>query len=178
MKVIETTFRGCRFRSRLEARWAVFMHALKVPYVYEPEGYDLDDGICYAPDFWLPDQDCFLEIKPVEPSEEETVKAGKLAIFTKKMVMICFGPIEVPSDHGGGDSMHAIFPPFSREPFGWDSPYLWCHCPHCHRVGIQFDGYADRINCKCPKQTGDKGSNYESPRLVRAYEIARGFRFF
>jgi hypothetical protein len=58
MQVFETTFRGCRFRSRLEVRWAVFMHALWVPYVYEPEGYDLGDGLCYAPDFWLPQQNC------------------------------------------------------------------------------------------------------------------------
>lgn len=126
MKVIETTFRGCRFRSRLEARWAVFMHALHVPYVYEPEGYDLEDGVCYVPDFWLLRQDCFLEIKPAYPTEEETLKAQKLAIFTKKQVMICFGPVEVP-EFSDGDSMIEISPPdFYKDPDWTEEEELVC----------------------------------------------------
>jgi hypothetical protein len=67
MKVLETKYRGYRFRSRLEARWAVFMDALHVPYAYEPEAYDLD-GLFYLLDFWLPRLKAFLEIKPAEPT--------------------------------------------------------------------------------------------------------------
>jgi hypothetical protein len=63
LKAIETRYRGYRFRSRLEARWAVFMDALGVRWEFEPEGYDLD-GERYLPDFWLPDLRAFLEIKP------------------------------------------------------------------------------------------------------------------
>lgn len=51
MKAIETIYNGYRFRSRLEARWAVFFDALGVEYEYEPEGFDLGGGLYYLPDF-------------------------------------------------------------------------------------------------------------------------------
>lgn len=51
MKAIETYYNGYRFRSRLEARWAVFFDTLGVRYEYEPEGFELDDGTWYLPDF-------------------------------------------------------------------------------------------------------------------------------
>lgn len=51
IKAIQTEYNGYRFRSRLEARWAVFFDALGVKYEYEPEGFDLGDGLYYLPDF-------------------------------------------------------------------------------------------------------------------------------
>ena len=36
MKVMETRYKGCRFRSRLEARWAVFFDALGVRWGDDP----------------------------------------------------------------------------------------------------------------------------------------------
>jgi hypothetical protein len=39
LKPIETFYRGYRFRSRLEARWAVFMDAAGIVWEYEPEGF-------------------------------------------------------------------------------------------------------------------------------------------
>ena len=49
IKAIETKYKGYRFRSRREARWAVFFDKLNVVYEYEPEGFDLD-GLWYLPD--------------------------------------------------------------------------------------------------------------------------------
>lgn len=69
IKAIETVYNGYRFRSRLEARWAVFFDALGTPWEYEKEGYDLPDIGWYLPDFWLPDQGCFVEIKPENDHE-------------------------------------------------------------------------------------------------------------
>lgn len=40
VKAIETFYAGYRFRSRLEARWAVFSATLGVPFEYEKEGFD------------------------------------------------------------------------------------------------------------------------------------------
>lgn len=60
IKPIETRYKGYRFRSRLEARWAVFLDAMGVSWEYEPEGY-LINGRPYLPDFALPD--AILEIK-------------------------------------------------------------------------------------------------------------------
>ena len=51
IKPIETIYNGYRFRSRLEARWAVFFDALGVKYEYEPEGFELPSGKRYLPDF-------------------------------------------------------------------------------------------------------------------------------
>lgn len=51
MKAIETRYKGYRFRSRLEARWAVFFDALGIKWEYEPEGYDLGEAGWYLPDF-------------------------------------------------------------------------------------------------------------------------------
>lgn len=52
IKAIETRYAGCRFRSRLEARWAVFFDTLGVPWEYEPEGFVVE-GTPYLPDFRL-----------------------------------------------------------------------------------------------------------------------------
>lgn len=51
IEAIQTEYNGYRFRSRLEARWAVFFDALGVDYNYEPEGIESDDGVRYLPDF-------------------------------------------------------------------------------------------------------------------------------
>ena len=57
---LETRYEGHRFRSRLEARWAVFFDALGVRYHYEPQGYGLGGGLgSYLPDFWIPPQSGF-----------------------------------------------------------------------------------------------------------------------
>lgn len=50
---LETRYNGCLYRSRLEARWAVFFDALGVPYEYQHAGFTLE-GVWYHPDFWLP----------------------------------------------------------------------------------------------------------------------------
>jgi len=63
IKAIETVYNGYRFRSRLEARWAVFFDAMGIKYEYEPEGYYTEDGKYYLPDFYLPDFRCLFEVK-------------------------------------------------------------------------------------------------------------------
>lgn len=50
MRAIETEYLGYRFRSRLEARWAVFFDSLGLDWQYEPEGFELESGR-YLPDF-------------------------------------------------------------------------------------------------------------------------------
>lgn len=56
IKAIETHYDGCRFRSRLEARWAVFLNHEGITWEYEPQGFTIDTPIGkrnYLPDFWL-----------------------------------------------------------------------------------------------------------------------------
>lgn len=70
IKPIETRYDGRRFRSRTEARWAVFFNALGLEYEYEREGYDLG-GAWYLPDFYLPAFPMWVEVKGTEPTPEE-----------------------------------------------------------------------------------------------------------
>lgn len=55
IKAIETRYKGYNFRSRLEARWAVFFDSLRWQWRYEHEGYHIgwleDDTIAWLPDF-------------------------------------------------------------------------------------------------------------------------------
>lgn len=79
IKAIETHYKGYRFRSRLEARWAVFFDALGIQWEYEPEGFELPDGTRYLPDFWLPRLQTYIEIKGQTPSGDEYKKAQFLS---------------------------------------------------------------------------------------------------
>lgn len=63
IKPIETIYNGYRFRSRLEARWAVFFDAANIKYQYEPDGFTGYLGIPYLPDFYLPDFHVYAEVK-------------------------------------------------------------------------------------------------------------------
>lgn len=89
IKAIETQYKNYRFRSRLEARWAVFLDTLGIEWEYEREGYDLGDPLgYYLPDFWLPfstyypNGGYFLEIKGQQPTDAELAKIATLAAGT------------------------------------------------------------------------------------------------
>lgn len=97
MKAIQTKYKGYHFRSRLEARWAVFFDALGLKWEYEPEGFDLGGGVRYLPDFWLPDLDMWVEVKAGQPTITEAQKAKALTVQSNKAVFITCGS---PSDTG------------------------------------------------------------------------------
>lgn len=80
IKAIQTHYNGYHFRSRLEARWAVFFDELGVRYEYEPDGYDLGDLGWYLPDFWLPELRTWFEIKPLseKPVVPKVYCAGRI----------------------------------------------------------------------------------------------------
>lgn len=91
MKAIETHYKGYRFRSRIEARYAVFFDALGIEWQYEVEGFNLDDGDYYLPDFWLPSFDRYIEIKGQPPTPKEIRLCRKLQFHTEKQIAICHG---------------------------------------------------------------------------------------
>lgn len=62
IKSLQTTYAGCTFRSRTEARWAVWFDAVGVRFNYEAEGFLIRSG-AYLPDFWLPELRLFFEVK-------------------------------------------------------------------------------------------------------------------
>lgn len=158
LQAIETRYKGYRFRSRLEARWAVFFDALGVEWEYEKEGYDLGEHGWYLPDFWLPEQACWIEIKGKTPTDTEWNKAMALSSLTETRLYLFFGPI--PSDatacgpsYEESDSAYLFTagPEYIRghtEEAGGDIHHCWCECPDCGAVGIRFDARADRLPCK------------------------------
>ena len=96
IKPIETRYNGYRFRSRLEARWAVYFDKLGIKYEYEPQGYRLPTGECYLPDFYLPDVQSYVEIKPRSISRIDLRNAkNKMAMLTlasnDKFGIVCAG---------------------------------------------------------------------------------------
>ena len=94
IKPIETFYNGYRFRSRLEARWAVYFDALAVKYQYEPQGYKLCDGVYYLPDFYLPDMETYVEIKPIGSEgcyKDAMEKLELLCLGTEKFGLFCVG---------------------------------------------------------------------------------------
>jgi len=63
IKAIPTTYRGVDFDSTLEADWAATFDGLGWKWEPEPVGVELDDGQWYRPDFYLPTQRVWAEVK-------------------------------------------------------------------------------------------------------------------
>lgn len=161
LKAIETIYNGYRFRSRLEARWAVFFDTLGIKYEYEMEGYDLD-GEWYLPDFWLPELDCWIEIKGKEPTLDEFGKAETLCMESGHDVHVFWGDIPFPYPDESQSS--SFVDGNSAHPDG----YCWCECDCGHGLlCVTWPGWT--IN----------GHEYheDTPRLIEAYTAARQARF-
>lgn len=95
IKAIETRYKGYRFRSRLEARWAVYFDAIGCPWEYEPQGYHLGGGISYLPDFrllWPGQLPLWAKVKPAPFSTDELERTWRLAAHTGEGVLHLVGP--------------------------------------------------------------------------------------
>jgi hypothetical protein len=119
-KAIETKYHGYKFRSRLEARWAVFLDELMIDYRYEPEGYVLEEA-AYLPDFYLPGHHCFLEIKGKRPTVEEIEKTRLLALYTGEDVCTLFGDIWLPNESMSYNAYRYTSPKVYAYPLGKQS---------------------------------------------------------
>lgn len=65
IKAKPTLYNGIQMRSLLETRWAKFLDYCNIKWSYEPEGYVFKDGTAYLPDFYLPEQKAYLEVKGI-----------------------------------------------------------------------------------------------------------------
>jgi len=76
-----TIYKGICFRSKLEARWAVVFDKLGIEWVYEPDtlSRDWDGMVYYRPDFYLPNFDFYVEVKPNDDKlQERAIDIGQL----------------------------------------------------------------------------------------------------
>ena len=98
---IKTNYKGITFRSRLESRFAALMDELRIRYIYEPMKYNLIDGGTYMIDFFLPDQQLYVELKPKWPHIEEESKCEQMSARGFRVALLY------------GSSLHK--PPFRSE---------------------------------------------------------------
>jgi len=92
MNAIPTDYHGYRCRSRLEARWIVFFEHMGIDFLYEPEGFEFEDGTRYLPDFYLPQIRFWAEVKPAEFTAEELHKAESLVRASHRNLLMLVGP--------------------------------------------------------------------------------------
>jgi len=90
MQAIQTKYAGCFFRSRLEARWAVFLDHVGIQWQYEYQGFacpyrlTLEDGTFpYLPDFWLPELGMYAEVKGSLTANETKKVLNSAAHFSE-----------------------------------------------------------------------------------------------
>jgi len=202
IKAIETIYKGFRFRSRLEARWAVFFDKVGIEWQYEAQGFNLPDGTTYLPDFFLPQirNGLWVEIKGQRPTESDGAKMRHLVNGTNHWGTIRVGePMnnlllsdsyfnnqkygylgEIDdSDHewAGIYVLQKHYVPTFFSPYPDDHPYLFCVCPVCHKIGFEFLGRGERV---CDDTgSGDRGKFYsgDHPKIYLAALAARKARF-
>lgn len=174
IKPIPTSYRGYRFRSRLEARWAVFMdHAGISDWRYETQGF-LIGSVPYLPDFYLPSSDAWIEVKGAAAELDYDLMLAAPACLPGGRLLIV-GPNPEPPEDGNWAwlGLDAI----EDEP---DACGTW----------LQFGeggllGYASETSSAPPEQEdGDRWLtpilNMVSdtpPRIIAAYRAARSARF-
>lgn len=171
---IETIYKKYRFRSRLEARWAVFFDHCGIKYEYEPEGFVLSDGEKYLPDFYLPEQDAYVEVKSIgainirfeddevwfEDGREKASKYGCFihdAVYAGHTAIIVQGdPTDclTGKDHGGN---------------GCGNIFTLTKCVGCgkdHMTAFPFMGFADnKIILTCTQESVKSGHFYPSNNM-------------
>lgn len=175
IKAIETRYNGYHFRSRLEARWAVFFDTAGIMYSYEPQGFDLD-GLYYLPDFWLPEMQSWAEVKPgsyrcgwydwnssllkyqpfADPRNpympdsfyDAMTKARRLVDasgFSLFMLFEDFMPLTCDHEYRILGSNKAWHPNNRHE----DGCCEFAECPLCCKIGFSTHGQHDICECLC-----------------------------
>lgn len=199
LKPIETVYNGYRFRSRLEARWAVFFDTLGIKYEYEKEGYDLGVNGWYLPDFWLPEYKCWIEIKGEKPSLDEVLKVVELESKTGNVGILFWG---LPGENLGKStyiilqgSEGYVQANSSNVRFGFCNPG-WCKNieelmnstednrvePINSNIKIDMGGEDFVCNDEWSKSTnpyyfGKRKIDYNHVSLIQAYRAAKSARF-
>lgn len=84
---IPTRYKGYRFRSRLEARWAVFFDAIGLKWEYELEGLALPSRN-YLPDFYLTDLGVWVEVKPTDADYDRELSREVVWVSKRPIVWL------------------------------------------------------------------------------------------
>lgn len=191
LKIKDTYYKGYRFRSRLEARWAVFFDACGVDWEYEPEGYDLGNGMSYLPDFKLhgvcgrDGGDLFVEVKGIM-NEHAAAKINRFVEIGKtytNRIKKSNTAVLVVGRIPEGESMRDIDSEIEEMAY-YESPYPDCNWPHAFNFEtIDGDYFAAHpgINKKGKFELFGDDSNYladrDNEKTLAAFNKARQARF-
>ncbi|MHB8987997.1 MAG: PDDEXK family nuclease [Desulfobulbia bacterium] len=188
IKPKKTNYGGTLYRSRIEARWAVFFDSLGIEHEYEPfceeVGSDFT-SLYYLPDFYLPSQNIFIEIKPGQPEEIEKIKAAYWCNDIQEIVILFnLNPPTEKFENGWLFEFHNIVQKVSIRKSWW-----WGECPKCGHVDMAEFAYITSCGCYTIDDYNDlyereelSGENYtkrlsRSKRLMKAYSNARNYEF-
>lgn len=119
IQAIETRYAGCRFRSRLEARWAVFFDHLGVPWEYEPQGFVTTLGP-YLPDFLIAGH-TYVEVKGHEAALDQFLL--RTFVDETRTRLLVLGPVPPPRTRG--DYGWVLLDPAPRGDDDPGDPYLF-----------------------------------------------------
>lgn len=112
---------GCRFRSQLEARWAMVFTDVGVRWEYEPQVFRTEEG-GYLPDFRIGVQKpWWLEIKGPEPIERDYVRAAHVIGQTGQKFRFLVG--DLPGAGTGGYLQTRIMVASKWHPAEWKTPW-------------------------------------------------------
>lgn len=198
---IETRYAGHLFRSRLEARWAVFFDRLGIAWEYEPQGYVLGNGESYLPDFWLPGLHLWVEVKGTVNREVlatlgNAAAANGLPLFRHDERRPCDWPtVEWPATASGMSRLLLLGDVPRPDDSGWIHPMLLlCRGTTVAIGGVYFWGRSRTFNHGCtfrvfgqdpisvdPDEHLPNGSRHPALKMcdpvAAAYQAARSARF-
>jgi len=153
IKAIETKYNGYHFRSRTEARWAVFFDVLGLEWDYEVEGYDLGKFGWYLPDFRIYNMatrnkfgEVHIEIKGKKPTMAEMQKCEYLASATAGTTYMFIGTPKLFFDSIDIDNESRCISFFGIEIINYDESML-----QCAKCGSYFMGFWCGGVPACPK---------------------------
>ena len=189
LKAIQTEYKGYRFRSRLEARWAVFFDTLGVKWEYEPEGYDLGNGVYYLPDFLLHDVtvnhglfqrhcDIYVEVKGVMTDDDarKIIRFSDLGYGDENRDGVSKTAVLVVGNIPEGESMRELIWDMQELAYSGNPPYYNFETID----GDYFAAYPGVDKHGTFTLFGDDSSytwSMDEKATERAYRIARQARF-
>jgi hypothetical protein len=175
MKAKKTLYKDYYFRSKLEAKWAVFFDLMNIPFVYEPEAFICKNGSQYTPDFYLPEAilrsdnkpGVYLEIKPLNYIDTDSYEKRISSAINKPLILLCGDPVDALIT--GLDSSKNMN--FQLSPT-WDNCMVFMYCDKCHSYKFEFN---EGNYYECPKCNGP--ISYEFEEISKQCIKARNFRF-
>ena len=147
-----TFYNGYVFRSRLEAKWSFVFSSLGLNYKYEPELFETPIGK-YLPDFYMPDLNIFVEIKPFAANNIEGAKIDFVSKKTGRPAILIAGIADRleddtnPPGFGYQNNCHfEFFLPHTSKSFVLSLNEIY------HMCDTTFQGILDNIFAKSHKQ--------------------------